>query len=93
MGAHLLLAWWVWLSAAAVLGILEVIIPAFVFLGFALGAVATGALLAIGIVTMTASWTLVVFALLSLVAYIGLRAVFGGHSGQVKRIDRDINEN
>lgn len=90
MGAGLLVTWWAWLSAAAVLGILEVIIPAFVFLGFALGAVGTGILVAI--LALTASWALVAFAVLSLVAYIALRAFFGGHAGQVKRIDHDINE-
>ena len=85
--------WWFWLSFAAVLGILEVLLPAFVFLGFALGAAAVGVLLATGLFAVTASWSFVIFALLSLLGYVALRAVFGGHHGQVKRIDRDINDN
>ena len=37
--------WWVWLCAALVLGILEVLVPGFVFLGFAIGALAVSLLL------------------------------------------------
>jgi len=37
--------WWAWWAAAAVLGILEVVVPASVFLGFALGAFGTGGIL------------------------------------------------
>ena len=93
MDVQLWLEWWFWLSFAAVLGILEVLLPAFVFLGFALGAAAVGILLATGWVALTPSWSFVVFAVLSLVGYVALRAVFGGHQGQVRRINRDINDN
>ena len=85
--------WWFWLSFAAVLGILEVLIPAFVFLGFALGAAGVGILLATGWLALSASWSFVIFAVLSLVGYVAMRAVFGGHLGQIKRIDHDINDN
>ena len=36
--------WWVWMVAAGLLAILEMLVPAFVFLGFAVGAAITGLL-------------------------------------------------
>ncbi len=38
--------WWVWVVAGFLLGILEVFTPGFIFLGFAVGAILTGHLLA-----------------------------------------------
>jgi inner membrane protein len=84
--------WWVWLSAALVLGIAEVILPGFIFLGFALGAALTGLLLLTG-VAPSAAWAFVIFALCSAMAYGGLRYGFGKGRSQVRRIDRDINDN
>jgi len=89
--------WWVWLAAALVLGILEMAVPAFVFLGFALGAGVTGLTLLIGggqAVWLAASMPrlLVYFAVLSLVAWLVLRKVVGVRRGQVKVWDRDIND-
>ena len=37
--------WWVWLAIALILGIAEVLVPGFLFLGFALGALAVSMLL------------------------------------------------
>lgn len=34
--------WWVWVCFALVLGIAEVLLPGFIFLGFAIGAVGVG---------------------------------------------------
>ncbi len=90
--ADLLSEWWVWLSAAVVLGIVEVLVPAFIFLGFSIGAVVVGVLLALG-VTMTASWALVVFAVMSLAGYVVLRMALGKSRGDVRVVDRDINDN
>ena len=84
--------WWVWMSAALALATLEVIVPAWIFLGFAAGALAMGVLLLIGITGMSLPITLVVFALLSLGAYLAMRKIFGLRTGQVKIWDRDINE-
>lgn len=89
--------WWIWLSAAVVLGILEVVIPGYVFLGFAVGAAATGLILLVGgplAGSLAASIPLLVlfFAILSLIAWIVMRRVLGVRSGQVKTFDRDINE-
>ena len=85
--------WWVWMVAGGVLGILELLVPAFVFLGFACGAVLTGLLVATGLIGGSAAPLVLVFAVASLGAWFGLRQVFGRHKGQVKVWDEDINEN
>ncbi len=86
--------WWAWMVAGLVLAILEVLAPSWIFLGFAIGAGLTGALLWLGGSAMTGSVTLLllVFALLSLVAWLVLRQVFGLKGGSVKTFDSDINE-
>ncbi len=83
--------WWIWVAAGIGLGILEVMIPGFIFLGFAIGAVVVGVLLAIG-VALSLPMLLVVFAVVSLVAWLVLRKVVGLRRGQVKRVHHDINE-
>ncbi len=84
--------WWAWVAAGLALAIFEVFAPGFVFLGFALGAVLVGGLLALG-VTMSLPWLLVVFGVSSLAAWIAMRQVFGVRKGQIKTWDTDINEN
>ena len=86
------MAWWPWMAAALALAILETFAPAYVFLGFAVGAAAMGLLFLVG--GPLAAWlsgslalALVVFAALSLLAWVVLRSVFGSRSG-----DRDIND-
>lgn len=83
---------WVWFSAALILATAEVLVPGYIFLGFALGA------LALGLVSMVVplgglAITLVTFSVLSLVAYLVIRSVFGLKTGSVKIWDRDINDN
>ena len=89
--------WWVWAVAALVLGCIEMLLPGFILLGFAIGAGAVGALLLVG--GAVGDWlagsmpiTLVVFAALSLVAWIALRRIVGVRAGQIKTFDKDINE-
>lgn len=86
--------WWVWFVAALVIGFLEVIAPAQVFLGFAAGAAGTGIALLIGVPGLATSLpaTLLVFAVLSLIAWIVVRKLVGVRHGQVKVWDTDINE-
>ena len=89
--------WWVWAVAGLVLAILEVVVPGWIFLGFALGAGATALLLAAGgplgaPMAGSIAILLVVFAVLSLVAWIVLRKLFGLRGGSVKTFDHDINE-
>ena len=85
-------SWWAWLALAALLGVAEVLAPAFVFLGFAAGAAATGLLLAIGL-DPGAGWTLVAFAALSGLAYAGLRLALGRAGGSARIVRRDVNDN
>lgn len=84
--------WWVWMAGAVALAILEVIVPGYIFLGFAIGAFFLGAMLLLGVTGLSLPWALVIFAVLSLVAFLALRKVFGIRNGQVKIWDRDIND-
>ena len=84
--------WWVWMVAGFALGVLEVLAPGFIFLGFAIGAVVTGLVVALGI-TASFPLLLLVFALLSFVAWLILKRFFGRVEGQVKLWDRDVNDN
>lgn len=85
--------WWVWMAAALVLAILEVLAPGFVFLGFALGTLTVGVLLLLGIGTaLSLPVLLLIFAVLSLAAWLILRRLFALPTGQVKIIDKDIND-
>lgn len=90
-------AWWAWMAAGLVLGILELLLPGFLALGFALGAVAMGLLLLIGgplaaFVTGSLAAMLAAFAVLSVIAWLVLRAVFRVPRGNVKVFHKDINE-
>ena len=64
--------WWVWLSGALVLAILEILSPGFMFLGFAIGAAIVAGIVALpvspGLPALAA-----IFAGLSLIAWIALR--------------------
>lgn len=84
--------WWVWVAGGFLLGVLEVIVPGFIFLGFALGAVLTGVVVAFGL-TADLAPLIFVFAVLSALSWLSLRAAFGRRGGQVKVWDRDINDN
>ena len=86
------LTWWLWLAAALVLVILETVLPGFIFLGFAVGAGITGLLLIIPGVTPSLPVLALIFAVLSLVAWLVLRRVFSLPHGQVKTFNHDIND-
>ena len=83
--------WWAWLCLALVLGIAEVMIPGFIFLGFAIGAVAVSLLLGVGL-TVSLPALLLIFAALSLIAWLALRRHFALPKGQVKTFKDDIND-
>ncbi len=86
------LTWWIWLAGALALGILEVVLPGFIFLGFAIGGAITGLLLVIPGVAPSLPILLLIFAVLSLAAWLTLRRMFALPHGQVKTFEHDIND-
>lgn len=84
--------WWVWMAAALLLAILEVVVPGFVFLGFAVGAFAVAMLLLNTGLAVGLPMLLLMFAALSLIAWLVLRRVFAGPKGQVRIVEDDIND-
>jgi len=84
--------WWVWMAAALVLAILEVLVPGFVFLGFAIGAFAVSLILLNTGLSLGLPALLLIFAGLSLVAWLLMRRFFSMPKGQVKTFEGDIND-
>jgi membrane protein implicated in regulation of membrane protease activity len=85
--------WWAWIAAGFVIGIIEVALPGFIFLGFAGGAIVVGVLLGLGLVDGDSlSLLLMVFAFASLLVWGGLRLAIGTRPGQVRIWDKDIND-
>jgi membrane protein implicated in regulation of membrane protease activity len=84
--------WWVWMSGALILATLEVLIPGYIFLGFAIGAGMMGLLILLGISAKGFAITLVTFAVLSLISYLVMRKVFELRTGQVKVWETDVND-
>lgn len=93
MWPDLLNVWWVWIVAGFALGVLEILVPGFIFLGFAIGAVVVGVLVGLGLMGASLPALLLVFAVASVAAWLVLRATMGVRSGQVKLWDKDINDN
>jgi len=91
MLATLIGTWWAWVILGFALGVLEVLVPGFIFLGFAIGAVVTGILVGLGVHAGLPALTLI-FAVVSVIAWFVLRRTMGVREGQVKIWDRDIND-
>lgn len=90
--------YWVWLALALALGIMEIIVPGYILLGFAIAAAAIGVIFAVGVwpadmMAGSLPITLSVFGAVSLAMWLGLRQIFGRRAGQVKVWDKDINDN
>lgn len=83
--------WWIWMVAGITLAIFEVFVPGYVFLGFAGGAVLTGVLFLIA-PSIGLAPAVFVFAVASLAVWLVGRKLMGVRTGQIKVIDRDINE-
>lgn len=84
--------WWAWVVLGFALGVLEVLAPGYIFLGFAIGAVLTGLLVGFGLASASLPFLLLTFALASLVAWYVLRRTVGVRKGQVKIWDKDVND-
>ena len=85
-------AWWGWVVGGLILAVLELLAPAYILLGFAIGAIATGVLIAFGVLGGSLPIMILVAALVSLAAWLVMRKVFGVRRGQVKIWDRDITD-
>lgn len=83
--------WWVWACAALALGILELLVPGFIFLGIAIGAAIVAALVGlVGDLGLTP--TLAVFAAASLISWVALKRMFKPADDQTRVIHDDINK-
>ncbi len=90
-----LMLWWVWVGIALVLGIVELLAPAFIFLGFAIGALAIAGLLLLlpGLLAgLSFNALMALFAVLSLVGWIILKFAFKDQSSGTEIITHDIND-
>lgn len=83
---------WVWVAGGVVLGALEMLVPGFFLLGFAIGAVLVGALVWLGWLGASLPAMIFVLALTALGAWLGLRRAAGVRQGQSKLWHTDINE-
>ncbi|WP_434290003.1 NfeD family protein [Celeribacter sp. SCSIO 80788] len=88
----LLLEWWFWGLVAIALMALEIIAAGFMFLGFGIGAAVVAFLLFLGWVGANVSFLTLIFAVCSMIAWLGMRKIFGLRKGQVKVWDKDIND-
>lgn len=85
--------WWFWVAGGLVLAVLEILVPGYIFVGSAIGAVLTGGLVGIGLLGASFPPLLAVWTILSLMAWVVLRRLLGRRAGKVKVITHDINEN
>lgn len=87
-----------WLIAAAILAAVEIFAPGFFFLGFAAGAAATAIVVWLlgGLFAAWGdgwAWPILVFALVSAVATVVLRRLFGRRRGRNRQFDaEDVND-
>jgi membrane protein implicated in regulation of membrane protease activity len=84
--------WWVWMAVALLLAIIEIVLPGFIFLGFAIGAAVMGLALVFAPLALPLPALLVIFAVLSLIAWTALRRIFRLKDGQVRRVYDDVNK-
>lgn len=84
--------WWAWVVLGAGLAVLEVLVPGFIFLGFAIAAVIMAAVVGFG-VNFSPAIAILIFAVLALAAWLALRAIFGTAEKDVKVWRDDINKN
>jgi membrane protein implicated in regulation of membrane protease activity len=84
---------WLWLIAALVLALLELLAPAWIFLGVAIAVALMGLVLLMGLWSGGLPMALVVTAILSGVIWYLLRRMAGVRKDQVRVWKRDINDN
>ncbi|MCF3972645.1 NfeD family protein [Paracoccus salsus] len=83
---------WLWIVAALVLAVFELLAPGWVFMGLAASIGLMGTLLLTGLWTAGLPVTLVVTAVMSGLVWLILRRVAKGSKGKARIWDRDIND-
>lgn len=83
---------WFWIVVAALLGLMEVLLPGYVFLGIAIACGLAGLVLLAGVTAPSLPVLLLIVAVLSGVVWLILRRLMGVREGQVRIWDRDIND-
>ena len=84
--------WWVWIAGGFVIAIVETLVPGYIFLGFAFGAIFTGLLISFGMMGENLVLLILVFALASLASWLALRQLFGLQNNRAKQWTTDIND-
>lgn len=90
MGDYLTL-WWPWICIALALGLIELLAPGFIFLGFAIGALAMAVIVFV-LPTTNIPALLAMFAICSLIGWIVLRILFRRQSSDARIVTQDIND-
>lgn len=83
---------WVWVVAAVALGVLEMLLPGFILLGFAAGALLVAALIWIGLLGPSLPAMLFVLAAGAVPVWLIARRVAGVRAGQSRIVSHDIND-
>ncbi|MBL8562378.1 MAG: hypothetical protein JNN06_08865, partial [Gemmobacter sp.] len=78
------MAWWIWVLGGLAIGALELLAPGYIFLGFAVGAMAAAATGWLGLLTGFPA-QLALAAAVSLAVWAAMRAAFPLQRGEVKR--------
>ena len=84
--------WWLWIAIALIFGLIELFAPTFIFLGFALGALATG-LVVLFANPGSSAGLMAIFAVLSLLGWLVLRVAFKKQTTGARVVTDDINDN
>lgn len=84
---------WVWVAGGVALAALEMLAPGFYLLGLAAGALLVGVLIWVGVMGTSLPVMVLVMAVTAVPVWLIARRLVGVRAGQVKRWDRDINEN
>ena len=85
--------WWVWLVLAALLGVAEMLLPGFILLGFAIGALVMALLAATGLTGSSFALSVLIYAVASVVAWWWMQPMVLRDRGNVRFWARDINDN
>ena len=83
--------WWFWVAIGLVLIILETMLPGFVLLGFGVGAICVGIMVALGL-SLSVPKLLLIFAALSLACWAIFRILFRPKKSNIKTFEHDIND-